>query len=263
MPPTGNETPSTDIAAPAAVSLGFSAPALTAEFMRIHYGHRMSFAAGEQSEIEKIRLKLLHIVFENIGVMSPEEQWLKGLMDALVLASQPPLTLRRLDEAERRLKDVMFKQKVAKKCAKDAQEEMLKMLATFVERLSDMICNTGSLQEKLVENSRQIAQAKTIACHDSLTGALNPQYALARFGREELIILIPDTPVNKGVEAMTRPQRDLTTRFFLAGTDKILITFSAGVAQLTEGETGADAIKRADQAMYLAKRAGKNRVLAA
>jgi diguanylate cyclase len=33
------------------------------------------------------------------------------------------------------------------------------------------------------------------------------------------------------------------------------------VAQLEPGESGADAVKRADQAMYLAKRAGKNRVL--
>ena len=43
----------------------------------------------------------------------------------------------------------------------------------------------------------------------------------------------------------------------------MLITFSAGVAQLVANESGADAIKRADQAMYLAKRAGKNRVLGA
>ena len=37
----------------------------------------------------------------------------------------------------------------------------------------------------------------------------------------------------------------------------------AGVAQLAPDESGEDAIKRADQAMYLAKRAGKNRVLGA
>jgi diguanylate cyclase len=43
----------------------------------------------------------------------------------------------------------------------------------------------------------------------------------------------------------------------------VLITFSAGVAQMTESETPAEAIRRADQAMYLAKRAGKNRVLGA
>jgi diguanylate cyclase len=55
----------------------------------------------------------------------------------------------------------------------------------------------------------------------------------------------------------------LTKKFFLAGTEKVLITFSAGVAQLMADEDAADAIKRADQAMYLAKRAGKNRVLGA
>ncbi|RZN96350.1 diguanylate cyclase, partial [Pseudomonas moorei] len=39
--------------------------------------------------------------------------------------------------------------------------------------------------------------------------------------------------------------------------------FSAGVAQVAPQETTADAIRRADQGMYLAKRSGKNRVMAA
>jgi len=92
---------------------------------------------------------------------------------------------------------------------------------------------------------------------------MRPQDTLARYGGEEFVILLPDTPLDKGIEAMTRLQRELTKRFFLAGTEKVLITFSAGVAQLATNETGPDAIKRADQAMYLAKRAGKNRVLGA
>ena len=92
---------------------------------------------------------------------------------------------------------------------------------------------------------------------------MRPQDILARYGGEEFVILMPDTPLDRGVEAMTRLQRELTKRFFLTGSEKILITFSAGVAQLAEGESGIEAIKRADQAMYLAKRSGKNRVLAA
>ena len=75
--------------------------------------------------------------------------------------------------------------------------------------------------------------------------------------------MLPDTPVDKGVVAMTRLQRELSRRFFLQGSEKVLITFSAGVAQLSDSETSADAIRRADQAMYLAKRSGKNRVMAA
>jgi diguanylate cyclase len=60
---------------------------------------------------------------------------------------------------------------------------------------------------------------------------------------------------------MTRLQRALTRNYFLAGSEQLLITFSAGVAQFAADETAEEAIKRADQAMYLAKRAGKNRVL--
>ena len=92
---------------------------------------------------------------------------------------------------------------------------------------------------------------------------MRPQDSLARYGGEEFVVLLPDTTLDKGIEAMTRLQRELTKRFFLAGDEKLLITFSAGVAQLGLDESGMDAIKRADQAMYLAKRAGKNRVLGA
>ena len=93
--------------------------------------------------------------------------------------------------------------------------------------------------------------------------SMRPQDTLARYGGEEFVLVLPDTPLDKGIEAMTRLQRELTKRFFLAGAEKVLITFSAGVAQVAPDEDGAAAIKRADQAMYMAKRAGKNRVLGA
>ena len=92
---------------------------------------------------------------------------------------------------------------------------------------------------------------------------MRPQDSLARYGGEEFVILLPDTQMEQGIEAMTRLQRELTKRFFLAGSEKVLITFSAGVAQLVSDEDGMDAIRRADEAMYLAKRSGKNRVIGA
>lgn len=92
---------------------------------------------------------------------------------------------------------------------------------------------------------------------------MRPQDTLARYGGEEFVILLPDTAVDNAVDAMTRLQRELTKRFFLSGSEKVLITFSAGVAQVAADEEPFEAIKRADKAMYLAKRAGKNRVLAA
>ncbi len=92
---------------------------------------------------------------------------------------------------------------------------------------------------------------------------LRPQDTVARFGGEEFIILLPETPLNDAVIAMTRLQRELTKKFFLSGNEKVLITFSAGVTQMQNEDTQASVIKRADTAMYEAKRTGKNKVLTA
>jgi diguanylate cyclase len=93
--------------------------------------------------------------------------------------------------------------------------------------------------------------------------AIRPQDTLARYGGEEFVILLPDTVLEDGVHAMVRVQRELTRRFFLHNNQKQLITFSCGVAELGTEEVPKECLTRADQAMYLAKRSGKNRVLAA
>jgi diguanylate cyclase len=92
---------------------------------------------------------------------------------------------------------------------------------------------------------------------------LRPQDTVARYGGEEFVIVLPETELDDAVTALTRLQRELTRRFFLHDNEKTLITFSAGVARFGPGETQEQALARADAAMYEAKRAGKNRVVAA
>lgn len=93
--------------------------------------------------------------------------------------------------------------------------------------------------------------------------AIRPQDVLARYGGEEFVILLPNTSLDDAATAMTRVQRELTRRFFLHNQEKILITFSCGIAELETEESPEEGKKRADNAMYLAKRMGKNRVVAA
>lgn len=92
---------------------------------------------------------------------------------------------------------------------------------------------------------------------------LRPTDVIARFGGEEFVIILPETGVEEGMKTMTRLQRELTKKFFLHKNEKVLITFSAGIA-LRQSDESADAIiSRADQALYKAKAAGRNRVFAA
>ncbi|GMV55820.1 MAG: hypothetical protein AMXMBFR6_16250 [Betaproteobacteria bacterium] len=92
---------------------------------------------------------------------------------------------------------------------------------------------------------------------------LRPTDTLARFGGEEFVVLLPDTRLEDAHDILVRLQRELTKKYFLAGSEKLLITFSCGVTPAGPEEDQATAIARADAAMYRAKQAGKNRVVAA
>ncbi len=345
--------------------------------MLSNFSYRLSFSAEEQGAIRNTLLGLLHLVFENIAELSLDDRWLHGQVEALKGATQPPLALKRLEDVQSRLRDVIHKQAEVKAQTLAAQQDMKDMLAAFIERLARMTEHSSGFTDKLdrcakqlesagslsdiapvlqeaiaatrsmatdaqrasdelrelrgkaeqaeaevMRLQQQLEHASTQMRHDPLTGALNrkgldedlkrelarsrrletpmcvalldiddfkkindahghdtgdaalvhlahvarqvlrPQDTVARYGGEEFVIVMPDTALDQGVEAMTRLQRELTKRFFLEGSERLLITFSAGVAQMGADESGADTIKRADQGMYLAKRSGKNRVVA-
>jgi len=86
---------------------------------------------------------------------------------------------------------------------------------------------------------------------------------LARYGGEEFVILLPGSKQDDAINVVSNLQRELTKNFFLHNNERILITFSAGVAERAHGEDIDSVLPRADAALYLAKQSGRNRVFGA
>jgi diguanylate cyclase len=93
--------------------------------------------------------------------------------------------------------------------------------------------------------------------------ALRPTDQVARYGGEEFVVLLPDTPVDEASQILTRLQRSLTGGLFMHEQKQVFVTFSAGVSTYRAGERIEDTLERADQALYEAKRTGKNRTCVA
>jgi len=86
----------------------------------------------------------------------------------------------------------------------------------------------------------------------------------ARCGGEEFVIVMPETDLTVAAMVAERLRRRIATEPFVIsqGVRSIPVTLSIGIAGLRGREdTAASLIKRADQALYRAKRDGRNRVV--
>ena len=349
---------------------------LMAAVKRLAY--RLEFVSEDRSELRGGLIKLLQLLVDNVNELVVDDHWLNGQIDMVREIVARPLNLRTINDAELRLKEVIFKQSQLKHSLIEAKETLKQMLAGFIDHLAEFADSTSDYHDKIevcvgkiskadditqlkdvldevihetriiqinAQRSRddlratkqrvdeaekrinelqtELDRASALVRNDQLTGTLNrrgldetfdaevsrsqrrksplcvalldidnfkklndslghdvgdaalihlvsviretlrPQDTLARFGGEEFIILLPDTALEDAKKALVRLQRELTKRIFLADNEKILITFSAGLTDLRPNDTQASITKRADEAMYEAKRTGKNRVVAA
>lgn len=341
------------------------------------FAFRLEFLSEDRLELRAGLLKLLELMIDNVGELALDDQWLNGQIEMVREIVARPLSVRAINDAEHRLKEVIFKQSQLKHSLIEARETLKHMLAGFVDHLAEFADSTSDYHDKIevcvekiskaeditqledvlaevisetriiqinAQRSRdelrtskqqveeaekrigalqlELEKASTLVRHDQLTGALNrrgldeaigqevarsqrrksplcvalldidnfkklndslgheagdaalihlvtviretlrPQDTLARFGGEEFIVLLPDTQLDDAKKALVRLQRQLTKRFFLNDNEKILITFSAGVTERRSDDTQTSVTKRADEAMFAAKRAGKNQVMA-
>jgi len=85
---------------------------------------------------------------------------------------------------------------------------------------------------------------------------------IGRLGGEEFSICLTDTPVNSASLVAERLRKSVETETFYTEQECIKVTISIGLTEATEGDPKfACALKRADQALYNAKKTGRNKVV--
>lgn len=82
---------------------------------------------------------------------------------------------------------------------------------------------------------------------------------LARIGGEEFVVLLPQTEQDVAVEVAEKLRHLVKALRFPGSTPPIVVTASFGVATLDPGDDVESLLQKADQALYEAKRTGRNR----
>ena len=84
-----------------------------------------------------------------------------------------------------------------------------------------------------------------------------------RYGGEEFVVVMPETDITVATMVAERLRRRVATEPFPIqdGSRSIEVTISIGISALGRDDTAANILKRADAALYRAKRDGRNRVV--
>lgn len=337
---------------------------------------RVELIGAHEDGVRSDIVDMLHLLLGNIGELVAEDSWLSGQVYVVQSIISGPLDREKLKQAQKSLKEVIYKQGLVKHSLVEARNAFKSLISTFIDKLKYMGETSEQYSGKIEQYAQQLSQTddllkinelvdslmkdtytmqmdvirsrdEILAQHqvatdsqlriqqlqneltqlsevvriDQLTGVLNrrgleeamqteiaryrrngeslsvalldidnfkvindqhghavgdtalkhlasvvkrtvrPTDIVTRMGGEEFVVLLPNTTLDEAVITMARLQRSLTKEYFLGNNEKLLITFSAGVAIFQSEDSVETVLARADQAMYLAKRSGKNRVM--
>jgi diguanylate cyclase (GGDEF)-like protein len=99
---------------------------------------------------------------------------------------------------------------------------------------------------------------KTLA--EAATKSLRPTDILARYGGEEFVITLPETDAEVAHRVAERLRATFEQQVVPADGAEVRFTVSIGIVTFATGISIAEAMERADQALYRAKQNGRNRV---
>lgn len=119
---------------------------------------------------------------------------------------------------------------------------------------------------KLVNDTYGHEAGDVVLCQllQRIQQTLRLEDAVGRIGGEEFVVLLPGTPLDEAIQVAERIRLLVSGQNFIHEQEEIPLTISIGVAERGPGEASFERLlRRADDAMYAAKAAGRNIVKAA
>lgn len=134
------------------------------------FAFKLELLAEDQQELRKSLLGLLRLLVENMTELVTDDRWLHGQIEVVREIIDKPLSQRSIDDAERRLKEVLFKQCQLKASLNEAREAIKQMLTGFVDHLADFADATSDYHDRIENFAGRISSANNIADLETVLG---------------------------------------------------------------------------------------------
>jgi diguanylate cyclase len=224
---------------------------------------RYAAVIEESDSLESLTGVVREMVAESRAVQTLVQQTQERLHEEHSKATDLTLRVTELEDEMKRLSDEVSTDQLTQIANRRGLMQAFEIERARLERNGGKLSiglldidNFKRLNDELGHSAGDEA-LKTLAAVVSKT--LRPTDRVARYGGEEFVVLLPETPADEGEQVLTRLQRSLTGGLFMHKDKQIFVTFSAGVTGYRLAERIEDSLERADQALYEAKRTGKNR----
>jgi len=202
----------------------------------------------------------------NIGTSTGYETILKKANEALVdLTLQAQMRATALEEQSVKLKEEATTDGMTKLANRATLDKFLaeQMAIATAQRkpLTILLMDLDKFKSINDTHGHQAGDNVLKGVATLLRTAARKQDLPARYGGEEMVLVLPGTPRATGTAIAEAIRRAICSKPILSGKTKIPVTISIGVATAEPGgplTTVAHLIKAADLAVYAAKRGGRN-----